>query len=261
MANDRITRFEVMGALGAHPERGRATGPTPSGTETGGSSSPRRTTTAIQYPDGRVAYPELGILAQQGESLAEARARKRRERVAGLFHEATIPAAFTEWAFATFPVDRAKRQAYEAAQRYASETPRANLLLEGSTGTGKTGLAVCILQARIELGVPSLFVSVPDLLDKIRATFGGHGDYTQLMDAVKTVDFLVLDDLGAHNATDWAREKLFQLLGYRHDWMLPTVITSDRPLRDLEKAIGRRTLARILERGQVVEVGGRDLRR
>lgn len=77
----------------------------------------------------------------------------------------------------------------------------------------------------------------------------------------KRIDFLALDDLGAHHATGWAREKLFQVIGYRHDWLLPSVITSDRPLSELEAAIGRRTLARIVERGQVAVIGGRDLRR
>jgi len=207
-----------------------------------------------------VAYPELGILCAAGETLPDALARKRRHLVAELFHQALIPAAFGEWTFDTFPVDGAKRLAYDAARAHAQQVSRQNLLLIGATGTGKTGLAVCILKARLEQGVPSLFVSVPDLLDKIRATFSGHGDYTQLVETVKTIDLLVLDDLGAHYTTRWATEKLFQILGYRHDWLLPTVITCDRSLSGLEGAIGPRTLVRIVEHGQVVEVAGRDLR-
>lgn len=217
---------------------------------------------AIDFPDGRTLYPDLGFLAQPGESLQEAINRQKRLRVAELFHQAMIPAAFTEWTLNTFASNsREKRRALEAARNYAEKVVRGNLILVGLTGVGKTGLAIGILRARLEQGVPSLFVSVPDLLDKIRATFAGHGDYTSLMDTVKTLDFLVLDDLGAHYATEWAREKLFQLLGYRHDWLLPTVITSDRPLAELESAIGRRTLARIVEHGKIVEVGGRDLRK
>jgi len=216
---------------------------------------------AVHYPDGRVAYPELGILCAAGETLGDALARKKRQLVARLFHRALIPAAFSDWDFDSFPVDRLKRPACEAARSYAQDVQRENLLLIGAPGTGKTGLAICVLKARLEQGVPSLFVSVPDLLDKIRATFSGHGDYTQLMETVKAIDLLVLDDLGAHYATEWAREKLFQILAYRHDWLLPSVITSDQPLAQLESTLGRRTLARIVEHGQVVQVGGRDLRR
>jgi DNA replication protein DnaC len=224
-------------------------------------SSPLLQLKAIHYPDGRVAYPELGILCAAGEPLLDALARRKRQLVAQLFQHAMVPAAFSEWDFDTFPVEQAKQRAYETARAYAQEHQPENLLLIGPPGTGKTGLAVCILRARLDQGTPSLFVSVPDLLDKIRATFSGHGDYTQLMETVKTIDLLVLDDLGAHYATGWAREKLFQILGYRHDWLLPSVITSDQPLAQLESTLGRRTLARIVEHGRVVQVAGRDLRR
>jgi DNA replication protein DnaC len=239
------------------------TGRTPTTATGASSSSPESVPTVkgIHYPDGRVAYPELGIVCAAGESLQQALDRNKRQLVAELFHRAVIPAVFSEWDFDSFPGDPRKRPALAAARSYAEEVQRENLLLIGATGTGKTGLAICILKARLEQAVPSLFVSVPDLLDKIRATFSGHGDYTQLMEAVKAIDLLVLDDLGAHYATRWASEKLFQVLGYRHDWQLPTVITSDRPLSELEAAIGRRTLARIMEHGQALEVPGRDLRR
>ena len=216
---------------------------------------------AVHYPDGRVAYPELGLLRGARETLGQALDRKKRRLVEELFQRAMIPTAFGEWDFDTFPVDSAKRLAYDAALAYAQEAQRGNLLLVGATGTGKTGLAIAILKSRLQQGVPSLFISVPDLLDKIRATFDGQGDYTRLMEMVKRIDFLALDDLGAHHATEWAREKLFQVIGHRHDWLLPSVITSDRPLMELEAAIGRRTLARIVEQGPVVVIGGRDLRR
>jgi DNA replication protein DnaC len=225
---------------------------------------------AIHYPDGRVAYPELGLICAAGETLAQALARKKRQFVAELFRRAMVPVACREWDFDTFPVEGGKAVAFRMALAYAQASPqgpvrgaawRENLLLVGATGTGKTGLAICILKARLEQGLPSLFVSVPDLLDKIRATFDGRGNYDQLMEAVKAVDLLALDDLGAHHATDWAREKLFQIIGHRHDWLLPTVITSDRPLAELQEIVGRRVLARIVEHGQVVQIGGRDLRR
>jgi len=230
---------------------------------------------AIRYPDGRTAYPELGILCAAQETLPQALARRKRQLVAKLFHQAMIPPAFLEWTFDSFPLEGGKRPAYDIARDYARRARPGNLLLVGPAGTGKTGLAVCILKARLQQGVPSLFASVPDLLDRIRATFdpparlsppsgwrsGAWGGYAQLMGMVKAVDFLVLDDLGAHHATAWAREKLFQILGYRHDWLLPTVITSDRPLAELELIVGRRTLARIVEHGRVVQIGGSDLRR
>jgi len=39
---------------------------------------------------------------------------------------------------------------------------------------------------------------------------------------------LVLDDLGAHQSSPWASEKLFQLLNYRYNSQYPTVITANK---------------------------------
>ena len=41
---------------------------------------------------------------------------------------------------------------------------------------------------------------------------------------------LVLDDLGAENATAWATEKLFQIINYRYNYRMPTVITTNNRL-------------------------------
>jgi hypothetical protein len=178
------------------------------------------TVKGLHYPDGRVAYPELGIVCAAGERLREAVDPNKCQLVGEVFHQAVTPAVFSEWDFDSFPLDSAKQRAYDAARSYFQEIQRDNLLLIGATGTGKTRLAVCILKARPERALPSLFVSASALLDKIRATFSGHGDHTQLMETVKAVDFLVLDDLGALCATRWAGEKLFQALAYRHDRLL-----------------------------------------
>ena len=57
---------------------------------------------------------------------------------------------------------------------------------------------------------------------------------------------LILDDLGIERRSDWAYEKLYQLIVHRHDLRLPTVITTHINLTDkgdigakLEKDAGR----------------------
>lgn len=212
------------------------------------------------YPDGRQYCVDLKLMMMPGESVGQALRRRQVERVAKIWGESGVPTMMREWSLHSFPEGPGKEEALEQAIGWA-DVGEGNLLLVGPTGVGKTGLAISVMQERIGQGIPSLFVSVPELLDKIRATYSGQGDFTELMEVIKTIDLLVLDDLGAHHPTQWAREKLFQIIGTRHDWGRPMVITSDRPLGDLEEAIGRRTLARIVEHGVVIEVGGRDLRR
>jgi DNA replication protein DnaC len=78
------------------------------------------------------------------------------------------------------------------------------------------------------------FVVAPDLLDRIRAGVReDDGDQYALLEQIRTCAHLVLDDLGVHSATPWAQEKLFQILNYRYNGRLPTIITIGRPLEEL----------------------------
>ncbi len=119
------------------------------------------------------------------------------------------------------------RIAYEACQGYAAK-PDGWLVLFGGYGCGKTHLAAAIANACIAAGTPALFVVVPDLLDYLRAAYSPASEmsYDKRLDQVQNTPLLILDDLGTHNATEWAGEKLYQILNYRYYAHLPTVMTS-----------------------------------
>lgn len=116
-----------------------------------------------------------------------------------------------------------------------AERPDGWLVLLGDTGVGKTHLAAAIGHRLREQGMSVEFVVVPDLLDKVRSRMSDDSgeDQFNLIDAVRTCSCLILDDLGIHQATPWAQEKLFQILNYRYNAKLPTVITVGRPLEEL----------------------------
>lgn len=131
------------------------------------------------------------------------------------------------------------------------------ILLTGNVGSGKTFLACCIANALIENGQETLFIVVPDLLDEIRATYDSSGhNYTEqeLLDTARKVQYLILDDLGAHNYTDWVRNKLYSIINYRLNNLLPTVITTNLDLAELEEYLGVRTTSRIVQLCQAVQL-------
>jgi DNA replication protein DnaC len=133
-------------------------------------------------------------------------------------------------------------EAYEVARRYA-EDPNGWLILQGGYGCGKTHLAAAIARTREEAGETVFFSIAPDLLDHLRATFAPASEitYDELFDRVRHVGLLVLDDLGSENATAWATEKLFQIINYRYNYRLPTVITTNvRLLSHLDERIRSR---------------------
>jgi DNA replication protein DnaC len=127
--------------------------------------------------------------------------------------------------------NRSLNQAHREAWNFA-EDPHGWLVLAGVVGCGKTHLAAAIKNERDERGGQTLFKTVPDLLDYLRATYAPDSNvtYDRGFDAIRNAEVLLLDDYGAHSSTPWAEEKLFQLLNYRFNARLPTVITTNQPL-------------------------------
>ena len=132
-------------------------------------------------------------------------------------------------------------QAYNTAQNFASSL-KGWLLLTGRYGTGKTHLAAAIANQAVSQGVPTLFLTVPDLLDWLRFSYSdaSEEDFEERFEEIRTVPLLVMDDFGTQNATAWAQEKLFQILNYRYTARLATVVTSNAHLHDFEGRIRSR---------------------
>ncbi len=134
-------------------------------------------------------------------------------------------------------LERAYRLALDFAQK-----PEGWLVFQGVTGAGKTHLAAAIVNYRYQARQPAMFVVVPEFLDHLRSSFSpdARTSYDQLFERVKTTPLLVLDDFGEQSATPWAQEKLYQVLNYRYNAQLPTVITTSRTLEELESRISSR---------------------
>jgi DNA replication protein DnaC len=80
------------------------------------------------------------------------------------------------------------------------------------------------------------------LLDHLRASFNPNSQVSldQRFEEIKNARILILDDLGTHSATPWAKEKLYQLFNYRYVAELPTVITSSLTPDELDPRIQSR---------------------
>ncbi len=134
-------------------------------------------------------------------------------------------------------------QAFNSAQNFAG-TQKGWLLLTGSYGSGKTHLAAAIANQAVSMGTPTIFLTVPDLLDWLRSSFSKSGDsgYEHRFDEIRGAPLLVMDDFGTQSSTAWAEEKLFQIINSRYINRLPTVITSNQQLNEFEGRIHSRLL-------------------
>ncbi len=132
------------------------------------------------------------------------------------------------------------KYAFSQAQHFAQDL-KGWLLLMGGYGCGKTHLAAAIANFAVNLGVPTLFLTVPDLLDWLRFSYdSSEATFEQRFDEIRNIALLVLDDLGTQNATPWAQEKLFQIINHRYASQLPTVITTNLDLDEIDGRIRSR---------------------
>ena len=133
------------------------------------------------------------------------------------------------------------KQACHLAVEFA-HSPDGWLIFQGVNGCGKTHLAAAIANYLLEKGKEVSFVVVPDLLDHLRSSFSPDSkiSYDESLEKTKKSPVLILDDFGEQSATPWAQEKLYQLINYRYNARLPTVITTSYSLDEIETRISSR---------------------
>ena len=153
--------------------------------------------------------------------------------------------------------------AKDFTQKVLSGENGKGLYISGPVGSGKTLLVSCIANELLSNDSEVLFLSVPDFLDELRDTFNQKNlNEMDLMDQVRNVSVLILDDLGAHTYTEWTKGRIFNIINYRASNNLATVITSNLSVSEVSDEIDERTSSRILQLCQIYQLDTQeDIRR
>ena len=196
-----------------------------------------------------------------------------KRKILNKFKDSKLSKQMLSSSFANFNYDYYKKnivyikKAVQLAQDFANSVVNGQatdgLMLTGRAGHGKTYLACCIANVLIRKNIATLFTVVPNLLDQIKSTYNkgeGQPEYNEkdLLDTAREVQVLILDDLGAHQYTEWAQGKLFTILNHRINFNLPTVITTNLDLKDMDKTIGERAASRIIQLCQPIKIEADD---
>jgi|GEM_PF-299796 len=173
--------------------------------------------------------------------------------------------------FRNYQADEGQKEAFQAARQFAKEyIERKNdgtgLLLIGGVGSGKSHLAAAIINAVVDyIQIPdssaehssdglfcgllpycdAYFVGTVPLLEQLRSSYDSDGGTRQIMEQCQKAGLLVLDDVGAEKTTDWARERLFEIIDYRYNDCAPVVITTNSNINELRQKLGDRICDRI----------------
>ena len=101
-----------------------------------------------------------------------------------------------------------------------------NLIISGTIGAGKTHLATGILLENLRRNLQGFFWQCGELFDELKRTNfeGGHSEFT---DKLKNVPCLVIDDIFRRVPVEPYGSQMFQIIEYRCENGLQTVITSN----------------------------------
>ena len=109
-------------------------------------------------------------------------------------------------------------------------------------GSGKTRLAASIMKAITKMydkpddPLRIIYSSTADLIGEIKKTFeeGSKVKTSDIIEAAKTADLAILDDIGVENVKDWIEETFTRILDYRLQNKKPTIFTSNLTINELD---------------------------
>lgn len=139
----------------------------------------------------------------------------------------------------------------------AMKKDNTGLLLWGGVGSGKTFAAACIANALIDRRIPALVTSFPRILS---APIDQRGEIVR---SLTQYPLLVLDDLGAERATDYALETVYLVVDERYKAGKPLIVTTNLTpdyMKQQQDVTFSRIYSRVLEMTVPIRCAGKSRR-
>lgn len=177
-----------------------------------------------------------------------------------------MDAKYRDASFRTYIVTEKNRKVKQLAERYTdcfSQMFEENqgLIFYGPVGSGKSYTAACIANGLLERFIPVIMTSFVKIMQN---TQGFETDEADYLAQLNTAKLLILDDLGAERNTDYAIEKLYNVIDSRSRAAKPMILTTNLSLEDMMNCQDiryKRIYDRIFETCYPVFVEGDSFRR
>lgn len=193
--------------------------------------------TIVKWMDGDKVFPVI-CRCESEKREQEQREREREEmleKVRRLKQASMMSSVFFGAKFEAYQSRQENEQALKIAQNYVKkweEMKKQNqgLILYGTVGTGKSFTAACIANALLEQSVEVIMTSFVKILQDIQH-IDDEGEYVKRLNRA---ELLIIDDLGAERNTDYALEKVYNIIDSRVRIAKPMILTTNLDIKEMQ---------------------------
>lgn len=199
-----------------------------------------------------------------GEKKRQEEYEEQMRRINRLKEASMMDKKYREVTFDKYEVREENKKVFEMAKKYADRfqdmyKKNQGLLLYGPVGTGKSFTAACIGNYLLNNAKPVIMTSFVKILQDVWEN-DREAEYITILNSAS---LLIIDDLGTERKTDYALEKVYNIIDSRVRANKPMIITSNLELNDMmecEDIRKKRIYDRILECCYPMYVGGKSFR-
>lgn len=181
-------------------------------------------------------------------------ADRRRAELLSMIGRAAVPERFAGRTLDNFNASTPEQHvALEISKEFARNFEKhlrngSGLVFSGMPGTGKSHLAISILQAIMPQHC-GLYTTCMRLIRDVRGTWRRDSDRSEseVLRMFSTVPLLVLDEIGVQYGTDGEQTILFEVLDSRYQEMKPTILLTNQDKNGFKEYIGERSFDRLRE--------------
>jgi DNA replication protein DnaC len=139
-----------------------------------------------------------------------------------------------------------------------------NIIITGSTGTGKSYLAQAIGTKACEMLIKSVYYTMSQFTDTVQL-MKVQGNYTRWLKNIQGAPLLVLDDFGLSTIDQPSRKALMDIVDFKYG-KTSIIIASQIPISEWHALIGEDTIAdaimdRIVYSSHKIELKGESVRK
>jgi len=197
---------------------------------------------------------------------ADRQEKERQRNIENLRSLSQIEKRYREIDFSKLIVNEENKEPVSVAKYYVENFEKMlgrgqGLIFYGPVGTGKSFIAICIANELIKREVPVIMTSFVRILQDIQSPDMNEGEYFKNLN---NASLLIVDDLGTERSTDYANEKVYNVIDNRYRIGKPVIFTTNMMLSDMMNNPDiryKRIYDRIFEMCYPVQVKGQSWRR